>query len=339
VETPTFGRIRFYDVNSFLDEVILTISGMKPAPEGFQYEAWLTGGEVRRSLGVLKLDNEGNDEISFVDDQGRNLLARYDRMEITLEPVPDPSPNPSGQVVFSSGIPPQALTHIKHLLVEFDGTPNNTGMLIGLVQDSTLLNNLANTMLDAYNKQDEAAVRQNAEAMYNLLVGNQGEDYGDLDGDGTLVDPSDGFGMLLNGEQEGYIEGTISHAEFAVSMQDADEAIHHHTPHITISAKNVEGWASELRNLVKQIIAAPLGPDTNTLIRDATALADRILNGRDLNGNEIVDPIEGEGGAKTALEHATYMIDMPIMGGKDMLPPPVAVDSSVTPVPAPGYGP
>jgi serine/threonine protein kinase len=339
-DSTTYGRIRFYNLHEFLDEVILTVTGLNPPPAGFHYEAWLVGNEVRRSLGVLELDATGNAEITFVDDQGKNLLARYNKMEITLEPEPDASPNPSKEVAFSSGIPPQALDHIKHLLVAFADNPNQTGMLIGMVQDAELLNEHANQLLAAYQQQDATAVRQHAEAMYNLLVGKQGQGYGDLDGDGTVLDPGDGFGLLLNGDQEGYIEGTISHAEFANSMPDASEQIHHHTPHITISSKNVEGWASELRDLLTKILADPLGEDSSNAVRQATELADRILHGRDLNGNEAVDPIEGEGGADTALEHAVYMIDMPILKGANMLPPPVAEPApGSTPAEPPSYGP
>ncbi len=338
-ENVTFGIVRFYDLNGFLDEVILNANGMKPAPAGFQYEAWLTGAEVRRSLGVVPLDAAGNAEITFVDPQSSNLLARYNRMEITLEPNPDPGPNPSGDVVFSSGIPPMALEHVKHLLVAFANTPNQTGMLVGLVRDAELLNTRANDMLAASEKQDAAGVRANAEAMYNLLVGKQGEGYGDLDKNGKINDPGDGYGILLNGEQDGYILGTISHAELALNTPDAGEPIHHHTPHIVDPAKNVEGWATELRGLLTKIIADPLGINANDNIRQATALADRILHGRDLNGNEIVDPVIGEGGANTALEHAIYMVDMPIMAGANMLPPPVAPESHATPAPDPGYEP
>jgi len=322
--TATFGRLRFYNSPNYLSEVILSVSGLPPAPPGFQYEAWLTGSEVRRSLGIVKLDGSGSAEITLVDEQGRNFLARYDRLEITLEPEPDPSPNPTGTVAFSSGIPPMALDHIKHLLVAFESTPNQTGMLIGLVQDATLLNEQSAAMLAAYQNQDAAEVRRRAEAMYNVLIGKQGFGYGDLDGDGQLSDPGDGYGMLLNGEQDGYIQGTISHAEFANGMPDAGEAIHHHTPHITDSAKNVESWTSELRDLLAVILSDPLGPNAEANVREAVALTDRILHGRDLNGNEIVDPVPGEGGALTALEHATYMIDMPIMSGSNMLPAPVA---------------
>jgi serine/threonine protein kinase len=44
--------------------------------------------------------------------------------------------------------------------------------------------------------------------------------------------------------------------------------------------------------------------------REAVALADKIRNGIDINGNENVEPVSGEGGAITAYEHAYYMADM-----------------------------
>jgi len=39
-------------------------------------------------------------------------------------------------------------------------------------------------------------------------------------------------------------------------------------------------------------------------VRSASTLANQILNGIDINGNEAIDPIPGEGGAITAYQHA-----------------------------------
>lgn len=57
-------------------------------------------------------------------------------------------------------------------------------------------------------------------------------------------------------------------------------------------------------------------------LREAVTLANLMLNGIDLDGNESVDPVEGEGGALTAFEHVEYMSDMPILLGEDQLPSP-----------------
>jgi hypothetical protein len=57
-------------------------------------------------------------------------------------------------------------------------------------------------------------------------------------------------------------------------------------------------------------------------VREIAALIDRIQQGRDLNGNEKIEPVPGEGGVETALQHAGYMTDMPILEGAEQLPPP-----------------
>ncbi len=60
------------------------------------------------------------------------------------------------------------------------------------------------------------------------------------------------------------------------------------------------------------MLASPFGPDTGPAIRQAVVLSDNILKDTDLNGNEKIEPIPGEGGAQTAYEHAYYMADMVI---------------------------
>jgi hypothetical protein len=45
-----------------------------------------------------------------------------------------------------------------------------------------------------------------------------------------------------------------------------------------------------------------------------------MVNGIDIDGNETVDPIPGEGGAITAYEHIDYMSDMAILPGKNQVP-------------------
>jgi hypothetical protein len=167
---------------------------------------------------------------------------------------------------------------------------------------------------------DEDAIRANAEAIINLIVGSQSNDFKDWDGDGEVNNPGDGFGLLLNSGQSGYIEGSISHAELSASAADATANIKLHTAHVVISGKNVESWAAQLRDVAKRI--AESNEITEADIRLAVSLADQILEGVDLDGNESVDPIEGEGGARTAFEHAEYMADMQILEGANLFPPP-----------------
>ncbi len=318
------GRVRFQDVAGRLDGVIVSAKGMSSAPEGKQYEVWLVGtsGETRRSLGILELDADSNGSLQFVDEQSRNTLTRYDRMEITLEPKPDPSPNPSGEVAFSSGVPTDSLTHIRHLLVSMPDTPNQIGLMHGLWIDTHLIDEYANAMLAGYEAGNEAATRMNAEAVVNLIVGAQSPQYGDLDQDGEVTDPGDGYGVLLNGESPGYTGGVYSHAGYAMTTGNAPASVLLHGEHVRISIGNVEHWSVELRDLALSILASPFDEALRGTIVQAVGLADQIVNGVDMNGDERVDPIPGEGGAKTAYEHSYYMADILILPGAGQVMPP-----------------
>lgn len=306
------GVLRYQDGAALVDEVSFKASGMPLLAPGNQYEVWLrdeTGEEVR-SVGYLHLDAEGNGSTSFVDPQGRNLLAQYGAAAITIEPDPDPSPNPSETLFQSVQLPEEGLLHIRHLLVSFAKAPAGIGLLDGLVNDSSLATQLTKAMLDAYEAGDETATRSNAEEVLNVLVGSQSPDYADWDGDGEIEDPGDGYGLMLNGDNSGYIQGSFNHAEFATNSDGATDNMQSHGTHVMVSAQNLETWAPLLRDLAKRILAAPFGPSMGSDVRQAVALANNMFAGTDLNGNERIEAITGEGGAMTGYQHALYMADM-----------------------------
>jgi hypothetical protein len=83
-----------------------------------------------------------------------------------------------------------------------------------------------------------------------------------------------------------------------------------HGDHVKIAAGNLEVWAPELRDLTRQILVAPFDASMEQSVRQAVALADEVLLGTDVNGDEQIDPIPGEGGAQTAYQHAFYMADI-----------------------------
>ncbi|NWF64423.1 MAG: protein kinase [Chloroflexi bacterium] len=314
------GILRF---QGNLDQVTVTASLPDPT-YGAQYEAWLINdsAETLTSLGLLQKNNSGQYTLTYLDPESRNLLDGFNRMEITLETLPDPSPNPSDTISYSSGLPSGALTHIRHLLVSFGSTPNQIGLTEGLVETSQLVANHGEQLEQAFLSGDEETVRAHAEAIINLIVGKQSGDIKDWDKDGKINNPGDGFGLLLNGDQVGYVEGMITHAELAASSADATANVKVHSGHVGISGRNIEGWAAQLREVAKRIVEAGSGQIAETDVRLAVSLAQQIYKGIDLDGNESVDPVEGEGGALTAYEHAEYMADMQILEGANQIPPP-----------------
>ncbi|HSL29973.1 MAG TPA: protein kinase [Anaerolineales bacterium] len=317
------GVLRFQDGTALADAVTLSTSSMPPPPEGSLYEVWLIrdDAEQRISVGAIGFDQNPNGSLSFVDGQGTNLLGLYSGLEITIEPD-DGNPNSSNNVAFSVRLPDSGLVHVRHLLHSFDATPNQIGFVHGLNASTRLLTDSAAQMLSALETGNEPEVLLQAENMLSLTVGNQSPEYRDWNLNGSIDDPGDGYGLLLNGDHAGYIQGTFTHADLALTSPDATANMLTHGEHVKISATNVSDWTAQLRTQLISILENPSSPDREASIRQAVVLANQIRVGLDLDGNERIEPIPGEGGALTAYEHSYYMADMLILPAGNQTPTP-----------------
>jgi hypothetical protein len=308
------GILRFQDGTAPADQATLSTSSMSAPPAQNQYQAWLVedSAEQRVSIGFLQLDANGKGTLTYVDPQGRNLLGMYHGLEITIEPN-DNNPNPSNDVAYAATLPQTGFMHVRHLLVSFDATPGKVGFVRGLIADTSLLQQMGQSMLEAYQAGNEAQVRSLSEQMINLIAGNQSPEYKDWNQDGRIDDSSDGYGLLLNGENAGYIQGTFTHANLSETSPDATPNMKLHGEHVKIAANNIAKWTPTLRDQLILIAQSPFDATMEGMIRNSVALANQIQNGFDLNGNENIEPIPGEGGAVTAYEHAYYMADILIL--------------------------
>jgi hypothetical protein len=316
------GVMRFQDGAAQMDKITIS-AALVPPLENSQYEAWLIDDDTEssRSIGVLEKNADGQFTLTYVDPDGQNLFGKYDRMEITLEPNPDDSPNSSRNVAYSSAIPSGSLGHIRHLVVGTEETPGKVAVVVGLKNNVDLLERTTQAMADAYASGDRAAMKSNAEAVVNLIVGKEDtQDYADWDGNGKINDPGDGYGLLINGDQGGYLDAMIHHASYSADANGAPRSVRTHAEHVEICIQNVETWAPELRDLAIQIARASKNQNIDAEINKAVVLAGQIRDGVDINGNESVDPIAGEGGVLTAIEHAEYMADLNIVSGENQIP-------------------
>ena len=326
------GRISYLDQNSFMDKSTILITKL-PAPKtGMHYEAWYLaqGGEIRRKVGSIPVDRNSQGQLIFTIPEQENILGLYDQLEITVEPDNDPNPNePSGEVAASSVFPPLALIHVRHVLVSFTDAPESTSLILGLWNSTDTLYDSVTEMQTALESGDEKLFRQKNEEIINLLVGNQNKDqYQDWDKNNSLADPSDGFGLLRNGEpgytEQGYLFQTISHARFAAEAADSTDSIKTRSAETIICLENMTGWSEQLLALALQLQDMPFGSEMTPIATEMSLLADHIIAGIDSNNNGLIEPIVGEGGATTAYEYAYYMAEMPLLTGAHRIPPPAS---------------
>ena len=318
------GAVVFDDFNELVDNATITISGIPIPPAGKHFEVWFLGqgGELKLNAGPVKFTGQ-NGQLSFSDSNGTNLLGQYDEMMVTVEPDNDPNPDqPSQEVAASSVFPPLALVHIRHLLVSIGMTPNGTALIQGLWDTADTIDTSVIELREAFNDGDEESLRLKNEEIINQLVGDENNQlYKDWNGDGEINDPNDGFGMLSNGTEQGYIPLTTSHTEFAIDAPDATLGIMQSGKDIIVCLQNMEGWSEQLLELALKLQDMPYGTGMESTIAEMEHLSSLLLYGEDANSNNRIEPILGEGGADTAY-FATYSISqMPIFPGGKRMPP------------------
>lgn len=318
-----FGAVRFAHDDTQIDRIAVEVDGLAPPPEAMQYEVWLLGSETRESAGILTLDDDGHGALIYVDEDGQNLLADFGRFEITVEPMPDSNPLPTGDVAYSGAVPPGPLAHVRHLLSGFGRTPAGNGLVIGLMEHTAQLAALSDDLAAAQDEGDLDALHQHAEALVNLIEGSGGDNYGDLDGDGDTTDPGDGYGLLPGTQGSGYIQTAIEHARYAAGSEGATAYIIEHKDRLEAAAQNLGGWAAELRDVGLAILASDDTGETAELVPPARDLIDLFQHGQDANDDGHIEAIPGEGGAQTVLHHALRMGDMVVLEGANRLPAPV----------------
>ena len=309
---PT-GVLQFHDGNGVLDQATLIAQAMPAPPAGSQYEIWLVNGEERFSLGTLSVDGEGRGSLVFDNAQGKNLLAAYNAVEVTIQTSDASNSNGSERVAYFYALPDTGLVYLRGLMVSFPTTPEQVGLIHGLAENANQLEQAAREMLSNYENENETGTLKSAEAMMNLVAGDQSQDYKDWDGDEQVNDPGDGYGFLLNGDHLGYIQAVYSHADYAVNAFGASRNMIVNGENAKLCTQNLARWAPELRDQLLTIFSAASLSDSGPAIQRAAALTDQILNGIDLNENGTVESISGECGVLTAYEATYRMADMPLL--------------------------
>jgi len=324
----SYGLLGFADSAAVSDQVTLKVEQFPPSPAGMQYQVTLRGGESSKTIGSFKVDADGDGELVYVDKTSTNLMMTYDQFEITLEPDPDTNPLSTGDVVYSGAVPAGPMAHVRHLLVSFGGAPGKIGLVVGIMNDSRLIADSAQAMLDAQQAGKLDDMKLQAEGLVNLIEGKGGQEYGDLDGDGTITDPSDGFGLLPGADSGGYIQTAINHAQFAAGAPDATAYVVDQVGYLEIASQNLGGWAAQLRDAGLAILQSKDLAGADDPVEQITSVSQLFAHGQDLDGDGVIEPILNEGGADMVYLYAQRMADMIVLKGANRIPAPISENPS-----------
>lgn len=308
--TNTSGTVLFTDDTNgqgHNDTLKIIVNNLAAAPSGMQYDAWLVNEVAEHTLPLGTLQAQGSAYTVNFSDTHTNLIGAGNKIIVTQEQGNVTAP--TGTVVLSGSFPPEAFVHIRHLLFHFDTTPGNVGLLVGLLKQAQVLNSQALILQGLAGNGDQAGVQCMAQNILNITEGSQGPHVHPLNtvagcAQAPSVQPAgDGFG-LLGSNNNGYIATAAQHASLAATTPDTTPNIKMHAQHVIICTTNVKNWITAIDNDAHTLRNNPSRTD---LVQQIVTLASHALNGVNLDNDETIDPVPGEGGAIQAYDHGQFM--------------------------------
>ena len=111
------GAASFRDANAASDSLVIDFTRATVLSHGSRYEGWLIDADGSKvSTGFLGRGPFLQGE--YVSPGGADLLARYSTFAITIEPLEDPDPEPSGDIAYGAATRGAVLAHISSLVGE-----------------------------------------------------------------------------------------------------------------------------------------------------------------------------------------------------------------------------
>ncbi|HXD12244.1 MAG TPA: hypothetical protein VN653_19395, partial [Anaerolineales bacterium] len=278
-------------------------------------------------------DGSGRGTRTYNANQAENLLALYDSVEITVKPPGSGAPGETEKVVYAYTLPKAGLAYIRQILVSSSDAPDGSALIQAFSRDTKALLQSSNDLQEAYASGDQAKAKVQAEVMINILVGNKSRDHKDWNNDARIDDTSDGYGLLLNGENLGYVQAIFAQADYAANSPGASQNMIVHGDEVKTCTENVDLWIPGLREQAEKILAATSLQEMEIPIRDAVAIVEQIYNGVDANHDGRIDLQAGECGFKSICSSAYAMADMPLLPVNPDGTPSASLTTTITPTP------
>ena len=127
----------------------ISMSDVGALPEDMAYEAWLVSddGERKQSAGILEVAEDGsvNHQFMVTDEAGEatgeNLFEGFNTFVITVEPVPDSDPSPSGEIAFKGSVSDDVMEQVR--LLHVSGGETGSAYAVGRRQEVGMASNSA----------------------------------------------------------------------------------------------------------------------------------------------------------------------------------------------------
>lgn len=287
---PARGQLSFENTGASNDTAIALLVNVPQPAAGRIYQAWLASSTVSvfAAMGEVKVSQAGTATVKYVDPKGGNLLALYDQFFVTVESAP--ATRPSNTLIFSGQFAQRLAGEVKLLMGLAPDTPNKAGYVIGI---NDIIDNLkvhAAEVREAAERGSLPTTKRHAEHMINLLVGSKDKGFGDLDKDGNVEDPGDGFGLLP------YANQIAASVQRMAKAPDATAELKQRAAELQVANANFQKWCGDILKNSRAILTATDVKATLELAKEIEALGRLAVDGQDKNGNKEIELIPDEAG-------------------------------------------
>jgi plastocyanin len=296
---PRVGLLRFSDNDTVrAGSFTLEMLDLPPAPAGQHYELWLVNefDQTTRDLGPFTVDGG---RVTFSGDTDTNLFAVYSGALVTLEADGAAGTEPTSEAVYRGFLAGEAVAFLRQILIAAQASPGGKGHLVGAQDETLLAQEHGGLLQEALSVGNLLEAKLHAEHVVNILDGETGEKFGDLDGDGRAQNPGDGRGVRV------YLDSTGSTIEQLLLVATSNEVILH-AGHVAIALDNARLAMDQAMNLAGRITSVDSVAEAQPLADELELVLATLLEGTDADGDGAIAPVPGEGTVNTAYQHALF---------------------------------
>ena len=235
------GTAHVRDANAASDSLVVDFTESSTLSHGSTYEGWLIDADDNK-VSTGRLGRGPYLQGTYVSPSGADLLARYSTFVITVEPLDDPDPGPSGVIAYGAATSGAVLSHISLLV-------GGNGAATGLRDQAASALAYAEAAYEADSLADTQANAAMAAGMVDGIVA-QAREVSAVAGD-LLFSGASGDDMYVDDTADDLIDATNNVIRLAGQMRDAAarvEAAAASDVATRVETENLYLWANRLLN-------------------------------------------------------------------------------------------
>ncbi len=260
------------------------INDLSAAPKGMVYVLWASNPDEEKfeSLGVIPAGASALEGSAPGD-----LFDAYKQISMSLEPESNNPPEKPGRLIMSGNLSKAA----KEFYLEITSPPSSAP-LAKAEEQAGIADEHMQFLFEAFNTDNLPLAKRHAEHIVNILEGEAGPNFGDINDDGNLQNPGDKVGVL------GYLGQIQSAAETLKGNPITAEQTVKVDAMLQAKAAVADTILASFEAASK-VIASDTIEEARSNAENFQTLVQAVFDGRDTNGDGVVDPFTDEGGLVT----------------------------------------